>query len=125
MSRTVLIVEDTDFCADTLEIAFLAIPHIQVRVTGSANEALRLLRGSDNVDALITDLNLPGMSGFDLIAQVRAEPRFASLPIFVISGDSGRDTPERVRKLGATYYFPKPYSPAEVCHALEKLLPVE
>jgi two-component system chemotaxis response regulator CheY len=123
MARTILIVEDTEYCADMLEVALLPIPNLELMVASSAQAALQLLERDDaKIAALVTDLNMPTMDGFDLIAKVRALPRHKHLPILVISGDTDLNTPTRLRSLGADAYLPKPYSPAEVRQTLERLL---
>jgi two-component system chemotaxis response regulator CheY len=126
MTRTVLIVEDTDLCRDALELSLMRIPGLAVKVVGTAEEALRQLGAegisAENICALVTDLHLPSMDGFELIEIVRAQPSHAGLPILVISGDSDPRTPARLADLGANAYFPKPYSPAEVRNKLERLL---
>ena len=124
--RTVLIVEDTDLCSEALEVALARVPNVEVRAVSTAEEALRYL-GSANICALVTDLHLPSMSGFDLIEAVRSRPPGnasggPALPILVISGDSDPHTPERLHRLGANAYFGKPYSPAEVRQKVEQLL---
>ena len=121
-NRTVLIVEDAESCATTLEIALLAIPHMKVRVAPTARQALDLLMADGGFCAVVTDLNLPAMDGFELIQRVRSDSRTARLPIVVISGDSDPRTPERIYRLGADAYFGKPYSPAQVRRKLEQLL---
>jgi len=122
-NRTVLIVEDAESCATTLEIALLAIPHIHIRVTPTARQALELLASAGGkISALVTDLNMPAMDGFELIERVRADSRTARLPIVVISGDSDPQTPARLYRLGADAYFGKPYSPAQVRQKVEQLL---
>jgi CheY-like chemotaxis protein len=122
-SRTVLIVEDTESCATTLEIALLAIPHIRVRIALTARQALEMLASPGGaIAALVTDLHLPSMDGFELIERVRSDSRTAELPIIVISGDSDPHTPERLFRLGANAYFGKPYSPAQVRQKVEQLL---
>ena len=118
-----MIVEDAESCATTLEIALLAIPHIRVRVTATAQQALDLLASDGaSIGALVTDLNLPSMDGFELIERVRSDSRTAGLPIVVVSGDNDPRTPERLLRLGADAYFGKPYSPAQVRQKLEQLL---
>ena len=121
--RTVLIVEDTAHSAATLEIAFLAIPGLDVKVASAGQEALDALECEDpKVCALVTDLNMPRMDGFELIRRIRALERHERLPIIVISGDTDPATPERIYQLGADAYFSKPYSPALVRQKLEQLL---
>jgi CheY-like chemotaxis protein len=120
---TVLIVEDAATWATTLEMAFLAIPDIAVTVLPTAQEALRLLASADcAVRAVVTDLNMPRMDGFEFIQRIRAQPRHQRLPIIVVSGDTDPGTPDRLAAIGANAFFPKPYSPAQVRIKLEQLL---
>jgi CheY-like chemotaxis protein len=123
LNRTVLIVEDAESCATTLEIALLAIPRIHVRVAATARQALELLASAGaGICALVTDLNLPSMDGFELIERVRSDSRTSRLPIIVVSGDSDPRTPERIHRLGVDGYFGKPYSPAQIRQRVEQLL---
>jgi DNA-binding response OmpR family regulator len=121
MTRNVLIVEDTELCRDTLEVALMKLPNLAVQSVTTAEEALEWLDANEAC-ALVTDLHLPLMNGFELIQAVRGRPWRSSLPILVISGDSDPRIPTRVAKLGANAFFSKPYSPAEVLHKLEQLL---
>ena len=121
MARTVLIVEDTEPSRDTLEVALMRVPGLAVRSVATAEEALECL-AADEVCALVTDLHLPQMDGFELIRVARSQPRSVPLPILVISGDTDPRTVARLADLGANAYFSKPYSPAEVRQRLEQLL---
>src|ERR1017187_1673814 len=121
MTRIVLIVEDTELCRDTLEVALMKLPNLSVQSVTTAEEALEWLDAND-VCALVTDLHLPLMNGFELIEAGRGRPWRASLPILVISGDSDPRIPPRVANLGANAFFGKPYSPAAVRHKLEQLI---
>lgn len=124
MARTILIVEDTDTAATTLEIALLSIPDVQVERVRDGLRALEYLSpsGGRAVDALVTDLELPFLDGFELIGRLRSEARFARLPIVVVSGHSDPQAAERVRRLGASAYFGKPWSPVEVQRTVATLL---
>jgi two-component system chemotaxis response regulator CheY len=128
MSRLVLIVEDSENCAETLLIALESMPDIDVRVIHSSRAAIAAMWDPGNeVAAIVTDLNLgdqrqPQSDGFDLIRKLRAEPRFASLPILMISGDSDPSLPQRAIEQGADAFFPKPYSPSAVRKKLEQLI---
>jgi CheY-like chemotaxis protein len=121
MTRTILVVEDNEICRDALEVALTKLPEFAVRLVATAEQALECLDAED-ICALVTDLHLERMDGFDLIASVRSDPRHGSLPILVISGDSDPGTPARVEGIGANAYFSKPFSPAAVCSKLEQLV---
>ena len=120
---TVVIVEDVATSAAALEMVFCAIPDIAVVVLPAAQDALRLLERADcAVRAVITDLNMPRMDGFEFIQRIRAQPRHQRLPIIVVSGDTDPGTPDRLASIGANAFFPKPYSPAQVRLKLEQLI---
>lgn len=121
MPRTVLIVEDTESWISTLEIALTALEGVEVITASSGRKALDFLEQRD-VSAIVTDLQMPHMDGFELIERVRAAGREPRIPIIVLSGDTDPCTPDRVRRLGADAYFVKPYSPAIVRDTLERLL---
>jgi len=121
--RAVLIVEDSENSAATLEIAVLGIPDLSVLLASSGIEALRILGGTGPaVDAIITDLNMPRMDGFEMIQRIREDTRLSAMPIIVVSADTDPSTPERVARLGVDAFFPKPYSPAQVRRKLEQVL---
>jgi DNA-binding response OmpR family regulator len=121
MTRTILVVEDDDVCRDALEVALGNLPGFGVRTVATAEQALECLAAED-ICALVTDLRLGQMDGFELIGLVRSLPQRSSLPILVISGDSDPDSPIRSLRMGANAYFSKPYSPAAVCSKLEQLV---
>jgi CheY-like chemotaxis protein len=123
MSCVVLIVDDAEQCAETLEVALLDLPGVDIVAAESAEQALQFMLGR-RICALITDLHLPHMSGYDLIRFVREQPGYNRVPILVISGDSDPATPDRLAALGANAFFPKPYSPSAVRKKLEMLLNV-
>ncbi|HEY4362184.1 MAG TPA: response regulator [Bryobacteraceae bacterium] len=121
MSRLILIVEDSEMCRKALGLALCKLPGIRVHMVEKAEQALECL-AAENFCALITDLRLPEMDGFGLIERVRAQPRYATLPILVVSGDGDPHTPTRVRELGADDYLQKPYSPSEMRTKLDPLI---
>jgi len=122
MAQTVLVVEDDENVAP-LEVALANMDGLCVLILQNGREAADLLRrNSLDLAAVITDLQLPYVDGFELIKIIRAQACYSDLPIVVLSGDSHPDTPERLRLLGVNAFFPKPYSPSDVRHTLEDLL---
>jgi CheY-like chemotaxis protein len=123
MLQTVFIVEDSEGAATPLEVALQTIIGVRVQLFSSARDALTTLGSTpDQVGALVTDLNLPSMDGFELIKRIREDQRYTTLPIIVVSGDTQPETLERLIRLGADAYYPKPYSPTEIRQKLESLL---
>lgn len=124
MSRNILIVEDAETAATTLEIALQHIPDVEVARVSDGRLALEYLASqhSSRIDALVTDLEMPRLDGFELIRRLRAQERYQRLPIVVVSGSQDPDAPAQVLRLGADAFFAKPWSPAAVRRKVEELL---
>lgn len=122
-SRLVLVVEDSGDCAETLQIAFEALPDVEVRVCASARSMWPIIESDGaRLAAVVTDLHLTEFDGFEIIRALREDGRFAKIPIVLISGDSDPRISEIALSRGASAYFPKPYSPSAVRKKLEELL---
>ena len=120
---TILIVDDIGSSGATLELALSGLPGMQVQCVSSASEALRTLQAqSEVISAVVTDIRMPAMDGFDLIRLIRSDRATCSIPIIVVTGDTDPETPERTLRLGANAFFAKPFSPAAVRKAMENLL---
>ena len=124
MPKNILIVEDTDTAATALEIALLSIPDVNVVRVGDGLRALEYLapETGHTIDALVTDLEMPFLDGFELIRRLRQQERFAMVPIVVVSGDSNPQASERALSLGADAYFAKPWSALEIQKKVQDLL---
>jgi len=120
--RGILVVEDSENSAAMLEIAFSGIPDAFVTMAPSALEAWRILHDGTAVRAIVTDLNMPCMDGYELIRRVREDRNLAATPIIVVSADTDPATPDRIAALGVDAFFPKPFSPAQIRRRLEQIL---
>jgi len=101
----VLLVDDS-LVTREMERRLLEDAGFKVAAASDADEALSLL-SETAFDCVVTDIEMPGMDGFELTAQLRAMEHFAHLPIIVVST---RDRPEdRLRglKVGADAYLTK------------------
>ncbi|MCJ2063343.1 hybrid sensor histidine kinase/response regulator [Methylobacterium sp. J-088] len=96
---TILLVDDSAFFRDMLTPVLKAAGY-QVITAASAEAALNTLQSDPKIEVVVTDLEMPGRSGFDLVAAMRrAEPRLAALPVIGLTGAIGADAVERARTL--------------------------
>ncbi|MFH1605130.1 MAG: response regulator transcription factor [Pseudomonadota bacterium] len=78
---------------------------IEIVEAATAVEALALLEGSPDIELVLLDLHMPGMSGLDLLSELKL--RFPSLPVVVLSSDEMRATIIDALERGATGYICK------------------
>jgi len=119
MPEHILVVEDDVQLRELLEDVF-GRHHYQVAAVGSAEEALRVLRGREEIDVLITDRVLPGMSGDDLLQELRTlRPE---INVIVITGFGSIDSAVALIRAGAFDYVTKPFSNDHIIDAVERAL---
>ena len=95
---------------------------IRVVEACDAFEALRLLP-REPFDLVLTDVNMPALSGLELIRLIRARPEHRGLPIVVLSTEREEDDVRRAREAGADACLPKPFFPSELEALLARLVP--
>jgi len=84
------------------------------------NTAWPLLR-SGNFDFLVTDWNMPGMQGIDLLRAVRADPGLASLPVLLVTAEARRDQIVLAAEAGVNGYIVKPFTAQTLKEKLDKI----
>ena len=73
-------------------------------------------------DLIIMDIQLPHVSGFELIQQMKADAALNAIPIMAVTAYAGRDDEDRIRALGADAYVSKPISLARFVESVSALL---
>ena len=83
--------------------------------------ALPLLKAGE-FDFLITDWNMPGMPGLDLVKAVRADARLAKLPVLMLTAEAKRDQIIEAAQAGVNGYVIKPFTAETLKEKLDKIL---
>lgn len=82
--------------------------------------ALPMLRNGD-YDFLVTDWNMPGMSGIDLLKQVRSDAKLAALPVLMVTAEAKRDQIIEAAQAGVNGYVVKPFTAQVLKEKIEKI----
>jgi PAS domain S-box-containing protein len=112
-SPRVLVVEDNRDTSALLR-DLLETEGYQVESVATGEAVFETLELAPDVDLLVLDLMLPGMSGYEVIERLRTEARFARIPILVLSALGSASARVRGLKDGADDYMTKPFLPEEL-----------
>lgn len=74
-----------------------------------------------NFDFLVTDWNMPGMTGFDLLKTCRADPKLKDLPILMVTAEAKREQIVAAAQAGVNGYIVKPFTAAVLKEKIEKI----
>jgi len=120
MPRDVLVIEDDSRSSRLLEL-ILGSQAYGVTVATNGDEGLALMRAR-RFDLLVLDLMLPGMDGFEILRQIRADPQLADVPVVVSSARAQATSRHQAAELGAAAYLTKPYRKADLLEIVESLI---
>jgi len=115
----VLIVDDEEVLRDVLD-AVLRREGFDTIMASTGEEALSVLDSTEEVDLVILDVMLPGISGIDTLRAMRISN--PALPVIVITAFSSIDGAIEAMKQGAFHYIPKPFKNEEVVLTVNKAL---
>lgn len=117
---SVLVVDDSISIRKYVQ-RFLDRSGYEVETATDGMNALEVLAKA-KFDAVITDLEMPVMHGYDLIAEMKRNPVFMSIPIIVLTSRAGEKHRQKAIDMGAQDYLVKPFEEQEMIEALKRLL---
>lgn len=121
MMKTILLVDDS-------ATILLSISNILMKAgyatekAANAEEALKKLQSGLKIDLLMTDLNMPGMNGIDLIKEVRKLPAYKFVPILFLTTESQQSRKMEAKAAGASGWIVKPATADELLNTIKLVL---
>jgi putative two-component system response regulator len=120
---TVLVVDDTP--DNLMLIADLLKDRYRVKAANNGEKALRLLNDDPLPDLILLDIMMPGLSGYEVAEQLKADRRTRTIPIIFLTAMAGAEDEIRGLSLGAVDYVTKPISPPVLMARVETQLKVK
>jgi len=107
--QTVLVVDDTP---DNLALMSGLLKDLyRVKVASSGEKALEIARGDGPPDLILLDVMMPGLSGYDVCGELKADPVTRDIPVIFLTAMAATEDEKRGLDLGAVDYITKPISP--------------
>jgi two-component system chemotaxis response regulator CheY len=116
-----LVVDDFSTMRRIVKGTLNELGYTDVTEADDGNTALPLLRNG-NFDFLITDWNMPGMPGLELLKAVRGDARLAKLPVLMLTAEAKRDQIIEAAQAGVSGYVIKPFTADTLKEKIDKIL---
>jgi two-component system chemotaxis response regulator CheY len=116
-----LVVDDYSTMRRIVKNLLHDLGYAQVAEADDGNTALPMLKAGE-YDFLITDWNMPGMPGLDLLKAVRADDRLAKLPVLMLTAEAKREQIVEAAQAGVNGYVIKPFTAATLKEKIDKIL---
>jgi two-component system chemotaxis response regulator CheY len=119
--NTIMLVDDSATILLSIS-SILAKAGYSVEKAASAEEALRKFNAGVKINLLITDLNMPGMNGIELIREVRKLPAYKFVPILFLTTESQQSKKLEAKAAGASGWIVKPASAEELLSTIKLVI---
>ena len=119
MSLTIAIVDDSRTMLDMVGYTLREAGYDVVEAE-DGQKALDVLAAND-ANVVITDLNMPNMDGLELIRALRAQDKYRTTPILMLTTEADREKKEAGRAAGATGWIVKPFNPEKLLAVVKKV----
>jgi two-component system, chemotaxis family, chemotaxis protein CheY len=116
-----LVVDDFSTMRRIIKNLLHDLGYANVTEADDGNTALPLLRDG-NFDFLITDWNMPGMPGLELLKIVRADARLGKMPVLMLTAEAKREQIVEAAQAGVSGYVIKPFTAATLKEKIDKIL---
>ena len=120
MPKKILIVDDSESIREVVSFT-LENEGFEVLIANDGTDALKFLDGRE-IDMIITDLHMPEMDGITLIKHVREMEAYQRIPILFLTTESQTAKKMEAKEAGGTGWIIKPFVPAKLIAALQKVL---
>lgn len=120
MGKTILIVDDSESIREVISFT-LENEGFKVKAGVDGKDAMKFLNG-EKIDLIITDLHMPVMNGIEFIKTVRNSSDYKMIPILFLTTESQVDKKMEAKNAGATGWIIKPFVPAKLISAINKVL---
>lgn len=121
MAKKILTVDDSRTMREMVTFTLKGAGY-DVLEAEDGQAALKVIDGA-KVDAVITDLNMPVMNGFELIRSLRANPLYKFTPILMLTTEGDAEKKEEGKAAGATGWIVKPFNPEKLLEVVKKVCP--
>lgn len=120
---TILIADDSAIVRSVLRkaIAISGMQVDQVVEAADGQEALAAL-GRTRADVVLADVNMPVLSGPEMVKRMRNDPSLSAIPVIIVSSERSEVRMEELRRHGAAAYVTKPFRPEQIEQALREVL---
>jgi len=116
----ILVVDDFSTMRRIIKNLLRDLGFTNTQEADDGNTALPMLQAG-NFDFLVTDWNMPGMQGIDLLKAVRADDKLKTMPVLMVTAESKREQIIEAAQAGVNGYIVKPFTAATLDEKLQKI----
>ena len=117
----ILVVDDFPTMRKIVRQVLRQLGYNDVQEAEDGEAALRILRQKPDIQFVISDWNMPNVTGIELLKSVRSDPALKSLPFLMVTAEADKENIVEAVKSGVSSYIVKPFNAATLKEKIEKI----
>ncbi len=123
MALNILVVDDSETVREVIAktLGLAQVPVNELHMAANGREALDILQ-ENWVDLVFSDINMPVMTGVEMIEHMQQDDVMRSIPVIVVSTEGSATRIEELRSKGVSAYIRKPFTPESIRRVVDEVL---
>lgn len=117
----ILVVDDFPTMRKIVRQVLRQLGYNDVQEAEDGGSALKILRQKPDIQFVISDWNMPNVTGIELLKSVRADPNLKGLPFLMVTAEADKENIVEAVKSGVSSYIVKPFNAATLKEKIEKI----
>jgi len=118
---SILIVDDFPTMRKIVKSVLKQLGFTNITEAEDGSMALDILRRNNSIEFVVSDWNMPNMTGIELLKAVRSDPKLKHLPYLMVTAEADKDNIVEAVKSGVSNYIVKPFNAATMKEKIEKI----
>ena len=120
-AKTILVVDDSTSMRRVVADLLKNAGHQTITAENGLDALRKVAHGDDDIDLVISDVNMPEMDGISLVSELKQLPQFDDTPVIMLTTEAGKDMKVAAKQAGATAWIIKPFDSKQLLAAVTKL----
>jgi two-component system chemotaxis response regulator CheY len=117
----ILVVDDFPTMRKIVKSVLKQLGFNNISEAEDGENALQILRANNSIEFIVSDWNMPKITGIELLKAVRADPKLKHLPFLMVTAEADKENIVEAVKAGVNNYIVKPFNAATMREKIEKI----
>lgn len=110
----VLIIDDSSVARKTIALTVESLGYTCIEAKNGVDGLATLEKEADQIALIMLDWNMPGLSGLEVLVEIRKNPKSQAIPVMMVTTEMERSNMVEAVKAGANHYLTKPFTPEDL-----------
>lgn len=120
MTKKILVVDESSSLRQVMVLVLKKTSYDVVQASDGKEALIKL--SQESIDLVITDINMPILSGFEVITEMKHRSNYKLTPIIILTSESSVEMKKKIQEIGIDNWMEKPFDPVQMLNTIDRLM---